>query len=137
MGLLATSNPGPNLNDSEFFLTLTKANLASLQGKHTVFGKVEEGFEVLRKINDTYVDQQQRPQINIRILHTFVLDDPYDDPPRLPPPPRSPSPPTDSDRLEATQHLEMIEKGQTEADIAAAARQQKTKKQAMTLEMLG
>jgi peptidyl-prolyl cis-trans isomerase-like 4 len=56
---------------------LTKADLSSLNGKHTVFGKVVEGFDVLRKINDSYVDAQHRPQMNVRIMHTFILDDPF------------------------------------------------------------
>lgn len=76
---MATANSGSNLNNSEFFITLTKANLTSLAGKHTVFGKVEEGLEVLKKINDTYVDSKNRPQMNVRILHAYVLDDPFDD----------------------------------------------------------
>lgn len=79
LGLVATANHGSNMNNSEFFITLTKANIASLAGKHTVFGKVEEGFQVLKRMNDTYVDNQNRPQMNIRILHTYVLDDPFDD----------------------------------------------------------
>jgi peptidyl-prolyl cis-trans isomerase-like 4 len=76
---VVTANSGPNLNNSDFFITLTKANINSLAGKHTVFGKVEEGLDVLKKINDTYVDSQYRPQMNIRILHTFLLEDPYPD----------------------------------------------------------
>ena len=44
VGLVATANSGSNLNNSEFFITLTKANLASLAGRHTVFGRVEEGL---------------------------------------------------------------------------------------------
>lgn len=40
LGLLLTSNTGPNLNNSEFCITLTKAHLSSLDGKHTIFGKV-------------------------------------------------------------------------------------------------
>ena len=40
LGLIATANSGPNLNNSEFFITLTKATITSLAGKHTVFGKV-------------------------------------------------------------------------------------------------
>ena len=41
LGYLATANKGPNLNNSEFFITLTKADLSSMNGKHTVFGRVE------------------------------------------------------------------------------------------------
>lgn len=79
IGLVCTANLGPNLNDSEFFITLTKENLTSLNCKHTVFGKVEEGLNILKKINDSYVDEKGRPYMNVRILHTHVLDDPFDD----------------------------------------------------------
>ena len=34
---------------------------------------------MLRKINDSYCDSKNRPQMNVRILHTHVLDDPFDD----------------------------------------------------------
>ena len=51
LGLLGTSNKGQGLNNSEFFITLTKADLTCLKGKHTIFGKVEEGLKVLKKIN--------------------------------------------------------------------------------------
>ena len=79
LGLVSTSNIAANKNDSNFFITLTKAHLSSLNGKHTVFGKVEEGFEVLKRINEIYVDKQYRPQLNIRILHTYILEDPYEE----------------------------------------------------------
>lgn len=76
---MVTANSGPNLNNSDFFITLTKANILSLAGKHTVFGRVEEGLDVLKKISDTYVDGHYRPHMNIRILHTFLIDDLYPD----------------------------------------------------------
>lgn len=50
--------------------------------------------------------------MNIRILHTFVIDDPFDDIGDLKIP-RSPSPPKETDRLEAIEHLEMLEKCKT------------------------
>lgn len=56
---------------------------------------------MLKKINDTYVDSKNRPQMNIRILHTYVLDDPYEDWKSIKFPSRSPSPVKESDRLEA------------------------------------
>ncbi len=41
LGMIGTSNNGSNMNNSEFFITLTKSHLSSLNGKHTMFGKVE------------------------------------------------------------------------------------------------
>ncbi len=45
--------------------------------------------------------------MNIRIMHTFVLDDPFEDPPNLKQP-ESPQLLKDPHRLEAIQHLEML-----------------------------
>ena len=43
--------------------------------------------------------------MNIRIMHTFIIDDPFDDLEEMREPPKSPSPPKDSERLEAIEHL--------------------------------
>ncbi|KAI4333288.1 hypothetical protein L6164_018118 [Bauhinia variegata] len=48
-----------------------------------VFGEVDEGFEPSTRVNEAYVDEKRRPYKNIRIEHTNVLDDPFDDPPQL------------------------------------------------------
>ncbi|KAK7342879.1 hypothetical protein VNO80_25837 [Phaseolus coccineus] len=48
-----------------------------------VFGEVAEGFETLTRINEAYVDDKGRPYKNIRIKHTYILEDPYDDPSQL------------------------------------------------------
>ena len=50
-----------------------------------------EGLEIIQKINDIYdVYNNNRPYTNIRILHTLVLDDPFDDPVGLEIPDKSP-----------------------------------------------
>nr|XP_029487068.1 peptidyl-prolyl cis-trans isomerase-like 4 isoform X2 [Oncorhynchus nerka] len=59
---------------------------------HTVFGEVSEGIGVLDKINDTFVDKVFIPFQDIRINHTVILEDPFDDPADLPVPNRSPEP---------------------------------------------
>ncbi len=48
--------------------------------------------------------------MNIRIMHTHVLDDPFDDLPGMEILPESPEMARDPDRLEAIEHLEMLEK---------------------------
>lgn len=63
----------------QFFITLSE-ELDYLDGKHTVFGEVAEGFEVLEKFNEVICDESSRPYQDIRISHTIVLDDPFDDP---------------------------------------------------------
>ncbi|PNY08587.1 peptidyl-prolyl cis-trans isomerase 4-like protein, partial [Trifolium pratense] len=49
-----------------------------------VFGEVAEGFETLTRINEAFADGKGRPFKNIRIKHTYILEDPFDDPPQLP-----------------------------------------------------
>ncbi|KAM1244558.1 hypothetical protein ACFX1X_036340 [Malus domestica] len=81
-GTVAMASAGENLNASQFYLTL-RDDLEYLDGKHTVFGEIAEGFETLTRINEAYVDEINRPYKNIRIKHTYILDDPFDDPSQL------------------------------------------------------
>src|SRR5207248_3793993 len=88
--------PSPKDSDerlagSQFIITLGD-NLDYLDGKAAIFGKVVEGFDVLEKINDAFIDDRGRPLKDIRIRHTVVLDDPFDDPAGLVVPPESPLP---------------------------------------------
>ena len=48
-------------------------------GKYTIFGEIAEGEDVLERINAAYCDKQNRPYRNIRIKHTIVLDDPFEE----------------------------------------------------------
>ena len=58
-----------------------------------MFGEVGEGLEeCLAKINEVFVDKNFRPLIDVRINHTIVLDDPFEDPEGLKVRSRSPSP---------------------------------------------
>jgi len=59
------ANLGPDLNDSRFFITLAD-DLHQLDGKHTIFGQVAEGEDVLDKINAAFVDDDGRPYKDIR-----------------------------------------------------------------------
>ena len=81
-GVVGMASASPNQNGSQFYIT-TAANLQSLDGKHTVFGQVVEGWDVLEAINDMPCDNDGRPLQNVRIRHTIVLDDPTPALPKL------------------------------------------------------
>ena len=78
-GTLSMVNNGNDSHTSQFFITLSEG-LSHLDGKHTVFGEVAEGLDVLMKISEAYCDNDGRPYQDIRIYHTVVLEDPFDDP---------------------------------------------------------
>ncbi|KAH0773393.1 hypothetical protein KY290_010530 [Solanum tuberosum] len=84
-GTVAMASAGTgekNLNASQFYITLCD-DLDSLDGEHTVFGDITEGFDTLNRINEAYVDDKGKPYQNIRIKHTYLLNDPFDDPSQL------------------------------------------------------
>lgn len=65
-GMLAMANIGPDTNGSQFFITLTDTDW--LAGKHTVFGRVKAGMNVVDKIGNVTVDSGHKPVEAVTIL---------------------------------------------------------------------
>ncbi|MDA3837644.1 MAG: peptidylprolyl isomerase [Candidatus Delongbacteria bacterium] len=60
-GVIAMANSGPNTNGSQFFIVTNKEGAKWLDGKHTVFGRVIEGMDVVHKIENVEKDKGDKP----------------------------------------------------------------------------
>jgi peptidyl-prolyl cis-trans isomerase B (cyclophilin B) len=65
-GALAMANAGPNTNGSQFFVVTTQA-APWLDGKHTVFGRVTEGMDVVDTISGVDTDHNDKPREPVTI----------------------------------------------------------------------
>jgi peptidyl-prolyl cis-trans isomerase B (cyclophilin B) len=71
-GALAMANAGPNTNGSQFFI-VTARECPWLDGKHTVFGEVTEGLDVVDRLEGAGTDAADRPAQPLRI-ESIVFD---------------------------------------------------------------
>lgn len=71
-GMLAMANSGPMTNGSQFFITTS--NPEWLNDMHTIFGKVVEGYDNVKKIEAVETGDQDKPVEDQKILEAYVVE---------------------------------------------------------------
>ena len=72
-GALAMANAGPNTNGSQFFIVTTE-EASWLDGKHTVFGRVTDGMDVVDEISNVSRDARDKPHEAVVIERVELSD---------------------------------------------------------------
>ncbi|KAK9367817.1 cyclophilin-like domain-containing protein [Lipomyces kononenkoae] len=70
-GIVSMANSGPNTNGSQFFITLAPTDW--LDGKHTIFGRVNEGIKVLLRMGLVRTGAGDRPLEEVKIIRAVAL----------------------------------------------------------------
>ncbi|BFZ64350.1 cyclophilin peptidyl-prolyl cis-trans isomerase Cyp8 [Saitoella coloradoensis] len=76
-GTLSVANRGKNTNSSQFFITYGPAS--HLDNKHTIFGRVVGGMEVLDALERVPVDSGDRPVREVKMVDVVVYIDPFEE----------------------------------------------------------
>lgn len=71
-GLLAMANRGPATNGSQFFITT--ASTPWLNARHTIFGEVTKGYDIVKKMEAVQTDPRDRPVESVKIIKAYLKE---------------------------------------------------------------
>lgn len=73
-GTICMANAGPNTNGSQFFIVTKKDGCSWLNGRHTVFGKVVKGMDIVHEIENLPRDKRDKPLVeNPAVIEEVIV----------------------------------------------------------------
>ena len=70
-GILSMANSGANTNGSQFFITL--GCTPWLDGKHTIFGRVDSGMQILQRLGSVQTGVEDKPIADVKLIKATLL----------------------------------------------------------------